>query len=282
VAERREVVVQLQAKYLSERRSCRLTGLWRSTCRYTGRRVDDAELRRQIREHAARWKRFGYRQIHSLLRLSGVLVNHKKVYRIYIEEGLKVRRRLRRKLSFIRTPAPVPLAPNERWSMDFMYDCLTDGRTMRVFNLIDDFSREALAVEVDTSISSQRVIHVLERVGLIRGKFPASFVMDNGPEFRSQALFAWAQQNKVQLDFIQPGKPTQNCFVESYNNTMRNNCLNENLFFSLNHARTILSNWIEEYNEIRPHSSLGGTPPAMHLKNWIKNNQEKLKSTMVQ
>lgn len=275
-------MVQLQAKYLSERRSCRLAGLWRSTCRYTGREVDDADLRRQIREHAARWKRFGYRQIHSLLRLSGVWVNHKKVYRIYCEEGLKVRRRLRRKLSFIRTPAPVPTMPNERWSMDFMYDRLTDGRNMRVFNLIDDFSREALAVEADTSISSQRVIHVLERVGLIRGKFPVSIVMDNGPEFRSQAIFAWAQQNKVQMDFIQPGKPTQNCFVESYNGTMREECLNENLFFNLNHARTILSDWVEKYNEQRPHSSLRDLPPARYFSEWIKNNQEKLKSTMVQ
>lgn len=275
-------MVQLQAKYLSERNSCRLAGLCRSTYRYMGRRVDDAELRRQIREHAARWKRFGYRQIHSLLRLSGVLVNHKKVYRIYVEEGLKVRRRLRRKLSFIRTPAAVPMMPNQRWSMDFMYDRLTDGRTLRVFNLIDDFSRESLAVEVDTSISSQRVIHVLERVGLIRGTFPASIVMDNGPEFRSQAIFAWAQQNKVQMDFIQPGKPTQNCFVESYNGTMREECLNENLFLNLNHAREILSRWGEEYNELRPHSSLGGMPPATYVKEWYKFNQEKLKSTMVQ
>ena len=162
--------MQLQARYLSERRSCRLAGIWRSSCRYAGKHTDDAELRCQIREHAARWKRFGYRQIHGLLQLSGILVNHKRVYRIYCEEGLKVRRRLRRKLSFIRTPAPVPMVPNKRWSMDFMYDRMTDGRTLRVFNLIDDFSREGLAVEVDTSISSLRVIHVLERVGMIRGK----------------------------------------------------------------------------------------------------------------
>jgi putative transposase len=259
-----------------------LAGIWRSSCRYAGKHTDDAELRCQIREHAARWKRFGYRQIHGLLQLSGILVNHKRVYRIYCEEGLKVRRRLRRKLSFIRTPAPVPMVPNKRWSMDFMYDRMTDGRTLRVFNLIDDFSREGLAVEVDTSISSLRVIHVLERVGMIRGKFPNSITMDNGPEFRSQAFFAWAQQNNVQLDFIQPGKPTQNCFVESYNGTMRDECLNENLFFNLNHARTVLSKWVEEYNEVRPHSSLGRQPPSLYLKNWIKNNQEKLKSTMVQ
>jgi putative transposase len=282
VEDRREVVVQLQVKYLSERNSCRLAGLWRSTCRYTSRRLDDAELRRQIREHAARWKRFGYRQIHSLLRLGGIVVNHKKVYRIYCEEGLKVRRRLRRKLSFIRTPAPVPTMPNERWSMDFMYDRLIDGRTFRVFNLIDDFCREGLAVEADTSISSHRVIHVLERVGLIRGKFPVSIVMDNGPEFRSQAIFAWAQQNGVQLDFIQPGKPTQNCFVESYNGTMREECLNENLFLNLNHARRILAQWVDDYNGLRPHSSLGDLPPARYCSEWIKNNQEKLKSTMVQ
>lgn len=274
--------MHLQAKYISERCSCRLAGIWRSSYRYTGRREDDVQLRLQIREHAARWKRFGYRQIHSLLRLSGVLVNHKKVYRIYSEEGLKVRRRLRRKLSFIRTPASVPTAPNERWSMDFMYDRLTDGRTFRVFNVIDDFSREGLAIEADTSISSQRVIHVLERIGMFRGSLPKSIVMDNGPEFRSQAIFAWTQQNAVHPDFIQPGKPTQNCFIESFNGRLRDECLNENLFFNLNHAREILTKWLDDYNEVRPHSSLGGIPPSKYLSEWIKMNQEKLSSTMVQ
>jgi putative transposase len=274
--------VQLQAKYISERNSCGIADLWRSTYRYTGRKDNDTQLRLQIREHAARWKRFGYRQIHGLLRLSGVVVNHKKVYRIYSEEGLKVRQRLRRKLSFIRTPAPVPTIPNERWSMDFMYDRLTVGRTIRLFNVIDDFSREGLAIEVDTSISSHRVIQVLERLGMIRGKLPDSIVMDNGPEFRSQAIFEWAQKNHVRLDFIQPGKPTQNCFVESFNGTVRDECLNEHLFFSLSHARKIISGWLEDYNEIRPHSSLGGLPPAKYLKQWYKINQEKLSSKMVQ
>lgn len=282
VSDRREVVVQLQAKYISERSSCQMAGLWRSSYRYVGKAADDAPLRHQIREHASRWKRFGYRQIHDLLRLSGVLVNHKKVYRIYSEEGLKVRRRSRRKLSFVRTPAPVPTAPNTRWSMDFMYDRLTDGRTIRLFNVIDDFSRECLAIEIDTSISSQRVIHVLERLALIRGTLPDSIVMDNGPEFRSQALFAWAQQNNVHLDYIQPGKPTQNCFVESFNGTVRDECLNEYLFISLNHAREIIGKWLDDYNDIRPHSSLTGLPPGRFLKEWNKINQEKPSSEMVQ
>jgi putative transposase len=282
VADRREVVVQLQAKYISERSSCHMAGLWRSTYRYSWKATDDAQLRHQIREHAARWKRFGYRQIHDLLRLSGVMVNHKKVYRIYSEEGLKVRRRSRRKLSFIRTPAPVPTAPNTRWSMDFMYDRLTDGRTIRLFNVIDDFSRECLAIEIDTSISSQRVIHVLERLELIRGTLPGCIVMDNGPEFRSQALFAWAQKNNVRLDYIQPGKPTQNCFVESFNGTVRDECLNEYLFFSLDHAREVIGKWLDDYNEARPHSSLAGLPPGRFLKEWNKINQENLSSEMVQ
>lgn len=276
------MVVQLQAKYISERRSCRLAGLWRSTCRYTGRHDDDAQLRHEIREYAARWKRFGYRQIHNLLRISGVIVNHKKVYRIYTEEGLRVRRRSRRKLSFIRTPAPVPTKPNERWSMDFMYDRLTKGRTIRLFNVIDDFSREGLTIEIDTSISGHRVIHVLDRLGIIRGKLPDALVMDNGPEFRSQIVFELAQRNNVRLDFIQPGKPTQNCFVESFNGTVRDECLNETLFFNLSHAREIISGWLEDYNEVRPHSSLKGQPPSKYMKEWIINNQGKLKSTMVQ
>jgi putative transposase len=282
ITAQREVVVQLQAKFISERRSCHMLGLWRSTCRYTGGNDDDAQLRLQIREHAARWKRFGYRQIHGLLRLSGVVVNHKKVYRIYSEEGLKVRRRLRRKISFIRTPASIPTIPNERWSMDFMHDRLTTGRTLRLFNVIDDFSREGLAIEIDSSISSHRVIHVLERIGMIRGKLPEAIVMDNGPEFRSQAVFEWAQKNNVRLDYIQPGKPTQNCFVESFNGTVRDECLNENLFFNLSHAKQIISKWLEEYNEIRPHSSLNGLPPTKYMKEWYKINQGKLKSTLVQ
>jgi len=137
-------------------------------------------------------------------------------------------------------------------------------------------------MEVDTSISSHRVIHVLERLEMIRGTLPESIVMDNGPEFRSQALFGWAQKNNVHLDYIQPGKPTQNCFVESFNGTVRNECLNEHLFFNLTHAREIITVWLDEYNEIRPHSSLGRLPPAMYLKEWYKFNQEKLSSEMVQ
>lgn len=274
--------MQLQAKYLSERHSCRMAGLWRSTYRYSVLADTDSDLRQQIREHAARWKRFGYRRIHGILRLSGIMVNHKKVYRLYTEEGLKVRRRLRRKLSFIRMPAPVPTAPNERWSLDLMYDRLTDGRSFRTLNVIDDFSREGLAIEVDTSISGNRVIYVLERISLIRGKLPDSAVMDNGPEFRSQAVFEWAQKNHVRLDYIQPGKPTQNCFIESFNGKFRDECLNENLFFNLSHAREIIARWLEEYNEVRPHSALGDVPPAQYLRQWYKENQGKLSLAVVQ
>jgi putative transposase len=282
VTERREVAVQLQAQYISERSSCCIAGLWRSTYRYCGSKADDIQLRRQIREHAARWKRFGYRQIHALLRLSGVMVNHKKVYRIYTEEGLKVRRRSRKKLSFLRTSTPVPVAPNIRWSMDFMFDRLIDGRIIKLFNVIDDFSREGLTIDIDTSISSQRVTHVLERLELIRGVLPESIVLDNGPEFRSQVLFGWAQKNNVHLDYIQPGKPTQNCFVESFNGTVRDECLNEHAFLNLHHARDTITRWLDDYNETRPHSSLGGKPPTMFLKEWNKTNQGKLSLGMVQ
>jgi putative transposase len=160
-------------------------------------------------------------------------VNHKRVYRLYREEGLSVRKRPRKRLARVRVPASVPVVPNERWSMDFVSDALADGRRLRVFNVVDDCTREALVMEVDTSISGRRVARLLDQQAAIRAAYPRSIVCDNGPEFISHALDQWADEHRVKLEFIQPGKPVQNCFVESFNGRLRDECLNENWFISL-------------------------------------------------
>jgi len=266
---------------LSERRACTLLALQRSTCRYVNIRQVPLALLERIKAIAQRWKRWGYRQIYDRLRLEGIVVNHKRVYRLYREEGLMVRRKRRKKLVVERKPLTPATEPNQRWSMDFVQDRRDDGRKVRILNIIDDFTREAIGLEIDASIPGLRVAHVLERTGLIRGKLAQSIVCDNGPEFTSMALSSWAY-NKTELHFIQPGKPNQNAFVESYNGKMREECLNENIFMSLTEAKRIIETWVEEYNQLRPHSSLGGLTPALFAKRYYKNQMEKLSKPMVQ
>ena len=266
---------------ISERRACKLLTLHRSTCRYIGIRQAPTALIERIKAIAQRWKRWGYRQIYDRLRLEGITVNHKRVYRLYREEGLMVRRKRRKKLVVERKPLTPATGPNQRWSMDFVLDTLADGRKVRVLNVIDDFTREAIGLEIDSSIPGLRVAHVLERTGLIRGKVAESIVCDNGPEFTSMALSRWVY-NKTELHFIQPGKPNQNAFVESYNGKMREECLNENVFMNLTEAKRIIETWVEEYNQLRPHSSLGGLTPALFAERYYKNQMEKLSNQMVQ
>jgi putative transposase len=266
---------------ISERRSCQLLALCRNTCRYQSIRQQPVELIARIRAIAERWKRWGYRQIHDRLRLEGVQVNHKRTYRIYREEGLMVRRKRRKKLVVARNPLPPATAPNQRWSMDLMLDTMTDGRKVRILNVLDDFTREIVAVEVDTSLSGQRVALVLERTVMIRGKLPDRIVCDNGPEFTGMALSRWAYQ-KTELHFIQPGKPNQNAFIESFNGKMREECLNEHLFRTLDEAREQIRIWADEYNRQRPHSSLDGLPPEMFARNYIMKQAEKLSLPAVQ
>lgn len=271
----------LKELQISERRACQVLALCRSTCRYQSIRTQPTELINRIRAIAERWKRWGYRQIHDRLRFEGVIINHKRTYRLYREEGLMVRRKRRKKLVVARKPLVPATEPNQRWSMDLMQDTLADGRKVRILNILDDFTREVIGVEVDTSISGQRVVHVLERTSLIRDKLAESIVCDNGPEFTGMALARWAYE-KVDIHFIQPGKPNQNAFIESFNGKMREECLNEHIFRTMDEAREKIGAWVEDYNRQRPHSALNGLPPEIFARNYITKQAEKLSLPLVQ
>jgi putative transposase len=252
---------------MSERRACRVVGLSRSSVRYRDRKADDGALRERLRQLAAERRRFGYRRLHVLLRREGTRVNHKRVYRLYREEGLAVRRRGRKKVAReARLPVAVPQGPNQRWSLDFVSDALAWGRRIRLLCIIDTFTREALAIEVDTSLPGTRVAQALDRLVTKRGA-PEEIVMDNGPELTSRALDQWAYQRGVRLRFIDPGKPVQNAFVESFNSRLRDECLNEHWFLSLADARHIVEAWRIDYNQTRPHSSLGNLTPEQFRQN---------------
>jgi putative transposase len=246
---------------LSERRACDLVGVGRSSYRYRQLGSEEAGLRDRLKELAAERRRYGYRRLTVLLRREGRTVNHKRVYRLYREEGLSVRRRKRKRIGAVeRQGLALPTGTNQRWSMDFVADGLGDGRKFRSLNIVDDYSRECLAAEVDTSLPGGRVVRVLERLGELRG-VPQVLVMDNGPEFAGQTLDMWAYERGVRLHFIEPGKPVQNAFVESFNGKMRDECLNEHWFGSLAEARQTIELWRRDYNEVRPHSALGNRTP---------------------
>ena len=260
-ARREAVGVMREAQGVSERRACRLVGLERTSCRYQPRKRPLEGLRERLRSLAEERRRFGYRRLTVMLRREGRAVNHKRVYRLYRAEGLAVRRRKRKGLKGVpRVTLAVPRRPQERWSMDFVSDSFNDGRKFRSLNIVDDYSRECLATEVDTSIPGARVVRVLERLRESRG-LPEVMVMDNGPEFAGKALDAWAYQRGVNLHFIEPGKPVQNAFIESFNGRFRDECLNEHWFISLEDARKNIEAWRQDYNQVRPHSSLGNQTP---------------------
>ena len=246
---------------LSERHACAVVGLARSTCRYQPRRPEWPELRERLRTLAGDRRRFGYRRLHVLLRREGYRVNHKRVYRLYRQEGLTVRRRGRRRRSLRGVPPLVsPTCVNERWSIDFLADVLEDGRRLRILAIVDDHTRACLAIEVDTSIGGRRVVQVLQRLVETRGR-PAVLVSDNGPEFAGKALDAWAYAQGVRLHFITPGKPAENAYIESFNGKFRDECLNEHWFFGLVDARSRIEAWRRDYNTARPHSSLDNATP---------------------
>jgi putative transposase len=235
--------------------------LSRSSYYYESSPQDEEALRQALREKAAQRRRFGYRRLHVLLRREGWNDNHKRVYRVYRELGLQVKRRSRKHAAKWRGEKPVVAQrPNQRWSLDFMSDQLADGRRFRLLNVVDDFTRECLAVEVDTSLSGQRVARVLEQLCVMRG-VPEQLVSDNGPEFISRAVDNWAYQRGVKWQHIEPGKPVQNAYVESFNGKMRDECLNEHWFERVPHARQIIQDWRWDYNEVRPHSSLANRTP---------------------
>lgn len=267
-AEQRRIAVTeaVGAARISERRACRFTGFARSSARYQARvSAENNEITAELHQLAEQHPRWGYRFLHDAVRRSGRRVNHKRTYRLYRLEGLAVRRRRRKRVRIPRQRAPLPLVANERWSIDFVSDALGEGRRFRCFNVIDDFTREARAVEVDFSLPSIRVIRVLE-AAIARYGSPRSLVLDNGPEFSSRAFLQWAYARKIELHFIDPGKPVQNCFIESFNGRMREECLNENWFRSLNDARATIAAWKDYYNEARPHSSLGYLTPAEYAE----------------
>jgi putative transposase len=265
---RRQVVRKVQAACsVSERCAVRYTGFSRSSLRYQSTRDPQEALRDRIKHWADLKPRWGYRSIYRRLRREGFLVNRKRVQRLYREQDLAVRRRRgkRKRAQMPRVFRTELTGPNQRWSMDFVSDTLATGRRFRCLNIIDEYSRECLAIEVSHSLPSVRVIEVLERLRITRG-LPAIIITDNGSEFTSHVFDAWAYARDVRIDFIQPGKPVQNCFVESFNGTFRDDCLNAHWFVSLDRARVTIEGWRTEYNEERPHSSLNDLTPAEYAQ----------------
>ncbi len=267
-AAKREGVAHLQALIgLSERRACSIVNADRTMIRYRSCRPADTELRTQLRDLANERKRFGYRRLFVLLRNGGEPSGINRVYRLYREEGLTVRkRRARRRAVGTRAPILVEARANARWSLDFVHDQLSCGRRFRILNIVDDVTRECLASIPDTSISGRRVARELTALTARRGK-PGMIVSDNGTEFTSNAMLTWAQDNGIVWHFIAPGKPMQNGFCESFNGRMRDELLNESLFLGLDHARTKIAAWVNDYNERRPHSALGYLTPTAYAAN---------------
>jgi putative transposase len=261
---RRTVAGYLEQEYrMGERHACRLIGLARSTKRYQARRPEqDAALRQLLKQRAAEHMRYGYRRLLALIRREGYAVNHKRIYRLYREERLAMRVRKRRRMACHGQPvSPMPSRASQRWSMDFVRDCLANGRVIRALTLVDDCTRECPVIEVDTSLSGHRVTRVLDRISAER-RLPEEIVVDNGPEFRGRAFTSWCEQHRIRLHHIDKGKPVQNAYVESFNGHFRDECLNANWFVSLRDARRKIEAWRRDYNQYRPHSSLEYAAPA--------------------
>jgi putative transposase len=266
-AQRRLVVSWARRAYqVSERRACLSIGVSRSSIRYRSVRPDQAPLRRRLRELASVRVRAGYRTLHTFLRREGWPVNHKRVYRLYSEEGLPLKRQRRRRhrSAVVRIERPAVTARNQQWAMDFMHDTLAGGAKIRVLTAIDLFSRECVALMAAETFSGAQVSALLVRAGIERGGLPSRIRVDNGTEFTSKALDHWAYWNHVQLDFSRPGKPVDNAFVEAFNASVRRECLSQHWFLGLEEAQATLDAWKEDYNNHRPHSSLGQLSPARY------------------
>lgn len=275
VQSRREAARYLsETKALSLSRSCRLLEVGRSSYYYRSERPkrDDKQVRSRLIELAQQRRRFGYERLYVMLRREGFQDNHKRIERIYREEGLSVRRKRSKKRSMgLRIVLPGPTAPDQRWSMDFVTDSLDSGRRFRALTIVDDYSREAPAIEVDHSLPGLRVTRVLERLALTRS-LPKVLVMDNGPEFAGKDLDQWAYRHGIALQFIRPGKPVENAYIESFNGKFRDECLNENVFSNIQDAREKIESWRKDYNDERPHSSLDFQTP----KEFLQKCQEQL------
>ena len=261
-AARRTVVEFLKEHHhVSERRACNIVRLSRSSCRYQAKPTNDTEIRSRLRQLAEQRRKFGAPRLHVLLRREGFLINHKRTERLYREEGLSLRlKRRRKRSSHLRVVLAAPERINQHWSMDFVSDSLCNGRRFRILTVVDDLSKECPVLEADHSLTGQRVTRVLDRVSLTRG-LPDVITVDNGPEFISKAVDAWAYANGVKLHFIQPGKPTQNAYIESFNGKFRDECLNEHVFTSLHDAQQKIEAWRQDYNVNRPHRSLNQQTP---------------------
>jgi putative transposase len=260
LVERREEVGWLWKHFLvSQRRICGLMGVAESSQRYVSRKNDEA-LRAKLVEAAREKPRWGYRRLRLKLQEKGMHVNHKKVYRVYREAGLLIRRRRRKRLLRAGFVRPVVTEANQEWALDFVHDAAESGRKFRVLSVIDVYTRECLALEVDTSFASRRVTRELQKIVAERGA-PEAIRCDNGPEFTSRHILAWALERKIELVHIEPGRPMQNGYVESFHGKLRDECLNASWFGNLWEARAKIGAWKEEYNEERPHSGLGYLTP---------------------
>ncbi|MDW9689111.1 IS3 family transposase [Sinorhizobium meliloti] len=264
-AAKREAVAHLKAVMgLSERRACQIISADRKMVRYRSCRPPEVELRARLRDLANERRRFGYRRLFVLLKREGEPSGVNRIYRLYREEGLSVRKRkARRRAVGTRAPILVEAKANARWSLDFVHDQFACGRRFRVLNIVDDVTRECLAAIPDTSISGRRVARELTALLERRGK-PNMIVSDHGTEFTSNAILTWSKEHKVEWHYIAPGKPMQNGYIESFNGRMRDELLNESLFFGLDHARSAIAEWADDYNHSRPHSSLGYQTPASY------------------
>ena len=259
---KRAVTWAVRERGYSQRRACGLVGLHPKTYRYASKRTGDEELRARLRELASQRRRFGYRRLGLMLERQGIRLSPKKLYRLYKEERLTVRKRGGRKRALgTRAPMTIPQDRNLRWSLDFVMDTLVSGRRFRILTLVDDCTRECLGLVVDTSLTAPRVVRELDRIIETRG-CPRMIVSDNGTEFTSNAILTWQQDRDVEWHYIAPGKPMQNGFVESFNGRLRDECLNEHLFTNLNEARQIIEAWRIDYNTNRPHTSLNGLTPT--------------------
>jgi putative transposase len=265
-ARRMAVLYTVESFGLSIRRGCRLVGMCRASYAYQPKGKDDGVLRLRLKELAEQRRRFGCPRLHAMLKREGVVINHKRTERIYREEGLSLRlKKRKKKAAVIRVMLPQTESVNQRWSMDFAADSTLTGRKFRILVIVDDYSRECPAIEVDSSIPATRVIEVLDRLAETRG-LPEVITVDNGPEFSGKTLDEWAHRRGIKLNFIQPGKPVENAYAESFIGRLRDECLNENWFISISEARDIIETWRRDYNDVRPHSSLDNLSPTEFME----------------
>lgn len=268
VRDRRRAVAHAVSAGLSERHACALVGLERSSYRYRAQPRATSALQERLVALAAERPRWGYRRLAVLLQREGWSVSRTGVYRQYGALQLAVRRRTGRRAKPVRTARVAPVRANERWSMDFVSDALSNRRPIRCLTVVDEYTRECVGIEVDTSLTARRVVRVLERLGVERGALPETLVLDNGPEFVSRAFGTWAKRRGIVLAFTTPGKPVENAYIESFNGRLRDECLNEHWFLSLGEAQRTIEAWRRDYNEQRPHSSLGGLTPAAYAQQY--------------